>query len=119
MVSPTLFTAITPTLSGATFTFTAASASGTGDLVPVAVGSGMTVVLIKNADGVNSHTATFVSQTTAPNITVTIPKSTTAAVQLSPPSRWANSAAENTCIVTYDSNTNLSLAVLNVPWQSV
>ena len=127
MVSPTLFTAVTPTQSGAAVSYTACSASATGDLVPVGVESGMTVVLIKSSDAVNTHTVTFASQAdqwgTVTTKVVTVPTSVTSAggiaVQLSPAARWANPSAGNTCAVTYDANTDLSICVLNVPWESV
>jgi hypothetical protein len=122
MVNPTLFTAITPTQSGAALTYTAASASSTGDLVPVAL-FGMTVVLIKNSDAGSTHTVTFASQAdqwgNVVSKTDTVGESGTLAVQLSPPARWCNTAAGNTCAVTYDAYADLSIAVLNVPWQSI
>jgi hypothetical protein len=123
MVNPTTFVAVTPSLSGATVTYTACSASTTGDLVPIGVGSGMTVVHCKNADAGSSHTFTFTSQPDEWGVVtthvITVLASTTQVVQLSPPARWANPSAGNTCAVTYDSNTNLSILVENVPWQSV
>jgi uncharacterized protein YcnI len=124
MVNPTTFTGIIPAVpSGATgtaVTYTAASASSTGDLIPIAVGAAMTVVLVKNSDAGSTHTATFQTQTDAWGVAttqaVTVPISGTVAVALFPPSRWANTTANNTCAVTYDAYTDLSIAVLQVPW---
>ena len=124
MVNPTTFTGQIPAVpSGATGTamvFTAASASSTGDLIPIAPGAAMTVVLVKNSDASNTHTATFQTQADAWGVSttqaVTIPESGTVPVALFPPSRWANTSAGNTCAVTYDAYTDISICVLQVPW---
>jgi len=86
----------------------------------MASGAAMTVVLVKNSDASNTHTATFQTQADAWGVattqTVTVPISGTAAVALFPPSRWANTSAGNTCAVTYDVYTDISIAVLQVRW---
>jgi hypothetical protein len=122
MTNPTTFTAIVPGVpagtTGTALTYTAASASSTGDLIPMASGAAMTVVLVKNSDVSNTHTATFQGVADQWGVVateaVTVPTSGTVAVALFPPSRWAS--ATNTCAVTYDVYSDISIAVLQVPW---
>jgi len=123
-MTATTFTAVTPNQTGNAVTFTAASNNGAGDLIPVSP-TAMTVVLVQNTDAGGAHTVTFTSQPdewgntgASLNKTVSVPLSSTVAVQLSPPSRWAASTV-GTCIITYAAYSDMNIAVLNVPWQSV
>jgi len=133
MTSTVTFTPVIPSLAGVALTYTACGA--TGDLVPIS-NSGMTLVLIQNSDGSN-HTVTFTSQAdqwgntgASLNTAVTAVKAGTdpngvvSGVWLK--GRWGNPAAlvtigtntYETCSVTYDSPTTLSICVLHVPWAS-
>ena len=135
MTATVTFSPIIPTLAGVALTYTPCGA--TGDIVPIS-NTGMTLVLIQNSDTGN-HTVTFTSQPdqwgasgACVNQAVTAvkvgtdPNGVVCGVWLK--GRWGNpatlvttntGAVEETCLLTYDSATTLSICVLHVPWASM
>ena len=114
------FTPQIPTIPGVTpaaLTYTSASTYASGDLIPLAPGAAMTVVLVQNSAG-TTQTVTFQGQADQWGVAVTenvlVPATSTVPVALFPPSRWATTS--NTCAVTYGTPADISIAVLHVPW---
>jgi len=134
MTTPITFTPVIPTTAGVALTYTACVM--TGDLVPIS-NTGMTLVLIQNSD-VSNHTVTFQSQADQwGNSGAGIDKIVSAVKAGTDPNgvatgvwvkgRWGNPSTQvtigtntyETCMLTYDSPTTLSICVLHIPWTSM
>jgi hypothetical protein len=114
----TVLTPITPTLSTSApkeLVFTAAAAS---QVVPLS-NTLKTIVFIKNTD-TSPHTVTFKHYKTGdPDQVVTVANGTTELAGVFLPYRWADrtkaDAAYGGCEITWNSNTGMSIAVVQVP----
>ena len=118
-ITPTLnggpnVTAGVPPLNPTTLTFTAAGASG--DVVPVS-STMPTLVFIKNS-AAGTPTVTFAGQAdswggtaASHNLTITTAGSSTCFAGVFLPYRWSSTIA-----LTYSLSTNLSIAVVYVPY---
>ena len=117
------FTPIQPTLEGATLTFTTATAS---DQAPISAGS-RTLVFVKNSSTsqnvtFNSHTCPWsATHLAGHDVTVSATGSSTSVVGPMLQYRWAdaNGAVGNVGMAYSGTPGNLSIAVVNVPWDSL